>query len=328
MFKQRRSLLKSAAAGATLGLLPGVGALGQANYPSRPVRFVVPYPPGGGTDVIARIAQTRIAESLGQQVIIENRGGAGGSIGTDVVAKSAADGYTVLFTLSSHTINAAIYPKLPFNTERDFVAISQVASLPQILVAHPDYPVRNAQDVVKLARSKPGTVLYASVGNGTPGHLAGELMALTAGVQMTHVPYRGGGPAVADVLANQMSLLWVSIPAAAAQVKSGKLRPIAVSTLKRAAGFADVPTMAEQGFPGFEVDSWYAMFAPAKTPAPIIDRLHKAAVFACAQADVREKFMQQGAEAVGGSPADLERIVKAEIVKWAKLAKDAGIKAD
>jgi len=203
-----------------------------------------------------------------------------------------------------------------------------VASLPQILVAHPDYPVRNAQDVVKLARSKPGTVLYASVGNGTPGHLAGELMALTAGVQMTHVPYRGGGPAVADVLANQISLLWVSIPAAAAQVKSGKLRPIAVSTLKRAAGFADVPTMAEQGFPGFEVDSWYAMFAPAKTPAPIVDRLHKAAVFACAQADVREKFMQQGAEAVGGSPADLERIVKAEIVKWTKLAKDAGIKAD
>lgn len=207
MLKQRRSLMKSAAAGAALGLLPGVGAFGQASYPSRPVRFVVPYPPGGGTDVIARIAQTRIAESLGQQVIIENRGGAGGSIGTDVVAKSAADGYTVLFTLSSHTINAAIYPKLPFNTERDFVAISQVASLPQILVAHPDYPVRNAQDVVKLARSKPGTVLYASVGNGTPGHLAGELMALTAGVQMTHVPYRGGGPAVADVLANQISLL-------------------------------------------------------------------------------------------------------------------------
>jgi len=194
MFKQRRSLMKSAAVGTALGLLPGVGVFGQAGYPSRPVRFVVPYPPGGGTDVIARIAQTRIAESLGQQVIIENRGGAGGSIGSDVVAKSAADGYTVLFTLSSHTINAAIYPKLPFNTERDFVAISQVASLPQILVAHPDYPVRNAQDVVKLARSKPGTVLYASVGNGTPGHLAGELMALTAGVQMTHVPYRGGGP--------------------------------------------------------------------------------------------------------------------------------------
>lgn len=328
MSNQRRKILKSAVAGSALSMVPGAALMAQAGYPSRPIRFVVPYPPGGGTDVIARIAQPRIAENLGQQIIIDNRGGAGGSIGTDAVAKASPDGYTVLFTLSSHTINAALYAKLPFNTEKDFVAISQIASLPQILVAHPDYPVRNAQDVVKLAKAKPGTVMYASVGNGTPGHLAGEMMALISGTRMIHVPYRGGGPAVADTLANQISMLWVSIPAAANHVKSGKLRPIAVSTLKRAAGFPDVPTMAEQGFAGFEVDSWYAMFAPAKTPTAIVDRLHKAAVFACAQADVREKFMQQGAEAVGGTPENLEKIVKAEIIKYSKLAKDVGLKID
>jgi tripartite-type tricarboxylate transporter receptor subunit TctC len=315
---------------AALSTLPtGVAQAQSQAYPNRPVRVVVPFPPGGGTDIIARIVQPRMSEALGgQQLIIDNRGGAGGSIGTDVVAKAAPDGYTLLFTLSSHTINAAIFSKLSFNTEADFAPVSLVASLPQILVAHPDVAARTPQDVVAMARAKPGTVLYASVGNGTPGHLAGEMMALMGKVRMVHVPYRGGGPAVTDVLANQISFLWVSIPAAAAHVKSGKLRPIAVSTLKRAAGFPDVPTMAESGFPGFEVDSWYAMFAPAKTPPAIIDRLHKAAVFACAQADVREKFMQQGAEAVGGTPSELDRIVKAEIPKWTKLAREAGIKAD
>jgi tripartite-type tricarboxylate transporter receptor subunit TctC len=327
--ESRRRYLNAIGSAAVLSTMPVASLRAQAQgYPQRPVRVIVPFPPGGGTDVIARIAQPRIAEALGGQLIIDNRGGAGGSIGTDVVAKSPPDGYTLLFTLSSHTINAAIFSKLSFNTETDFAPVSLVASLPQILVAHPDVPVRTPQDVVALARAKPGTVLYASVGNGTPGHLAGEMMALAGNVRMVHVPYRGGGPAVTDVLANQIGLLWVSIPAAAAHVKSGKLRPIAVSTLKRAAGFPDVPTMAESGFPGFEVDSWYAMFAPAKTPPAIIDRLHKAAVFACAQADVREKFMQQGAEAVGSTPAELDRIVKAEIPKWTKLAREAGIKAD
>lgn len=328
--QHRRRLLHAVGSMAALSTLPaGVTQAQSQAYPNRPVRVVVPFPPGGGTDIIARIVQPRISEALGgQQLIIDNRGGAGGSIGTDVVAKAAPDGYTLLFTLSSHTINAAIFSKLSFNTETDFAPVSLVASLPQILVAHPDVPARTPQDVVAMARAKPGTVLYASVGNGTPGHLAGEMMALMGKVRMVHVPYRGGGPAVTDVLANQIGFLWVSIPAAAAHVKSGKLRPIAVSTLKRAAGFPDVPTMAESGFPGFEVDSWYAMFAPAKTPPAIIDRLHKAAVFACAQADVREKFMQQGAEAVGGTPAELDRIVKAEIPKWTKLAREAGIKAD
>ncbi len=322
----RRRVLQSAA---VFTALPGSLAFSQAGYPNRPIRMVVPYPPGGGTDVIARIIQPRLSEALGgTQVIIDNRGGAGGAIGTEAVARSAPDGYTVLFTLSSHTINAALFPKLSFNTENDFSPVSLVASLPQILVAHPDYPAKSAQDIVSLAKSKPDSVMYASVGNGTPGHLAGEMMALSAGVPMTHVPYRGGGPAITDVLAGQIGMLWVSIPAAAPYVKSGKLKAIAVSTSKRAAAFPNVPTMMESGFAGFEVDSWYAMFAPAKTPQPIIERLHKAVVFACAQADVREKFLQQGAEAVGSLPSDLERVVKAEIPKWKKLVREANIKPD
>lgn len=325
----RRRILQSATSAAALSTVPGAGLMAQSAYPNRPIRMVVPYPPGGGTDVIARIVQPRLIESLGgMQVVIDNRGGAGGAIGTEAVAKSAPDGYTVLFTLSSHTINAAMLPKLGFNTEYDFSPVSLVASLPQILVSNPDYPAKTPQEIVALAKSKPGSVMFASVGNGTPGHLAGEMMALNAGVQMIHVPYRGGGPAVTDVMAGQIGLLWVSIPAAAAFVKSGKLRAIAVSTTKRAAGFPNVPTMAESGFPGFEVDSWYAMFVPSRTPQPIIERLHKAAVFACAQADVKEKFLQQGAEAVGSTPAELDKIVKAEISKWRKLIKEANIKPD
>ena len=208
-----------------IGVALPAGALAQASaYPDKPVRFLVPYPPGGGTDVIARIVQERFQAALGQPILIENKGGAGGSVGTEVVAKAAPDGYTVLFTLSSHTINPAIYPKLPFDTVRDFEPIGTVASLPQILVAHPAVPANTLAELIALAKSKPGTLAYASVGNGSPGHLAGELFNLRAGVKLTHIPYRGGGPAVTDVMGGQVPVLWVSIPAAAQHVKNGKLR--------------------------------------------------------------------------------------------------------
>ena len=301
-------------------------ALAQGTYPDKPVRFVVPYPPGGGTDVIARIVQGKLQAQLGQTVVIENRGGGGGSLGTDVVAKAAADGYTVLFTLSSHTINPAIFPKLPFDTERDFESVGIVASLPQILVAHPSFEANTVQELIALAKKKP--LQFASVGNGSPSHLAGELLNLRTGLKITHIPYRGGGPAVTDVIGGQVPMLWVSIPAVAQFVKTGKLKALAVSTVKRSAAFPDVPTMQEAGVADFEVDSWYAMFVPAKTPKPVIERLNKALNAAVADAEIKEKLLAQGSEAVGGNPELLTRTVKSELGKWAKLAKDANIKAE
>ena len=324
--RNRRLALALLAGGSLAAAAP---AWAQApGYPDKPIRFVVPYPPGGGTDVIARIVQERLQAALGQPVVIENRGGAGGSVGTEVVAKSAPDGYTVLFTLSSHTINPAIYPKLNFDTVKDFEPVGTVASLPQILVAHPKVPANSLAELAALAKAKPAELSYASVGNGSPGHLAGEMFKLRAGVQMTHIPYRGGGPAVTDVMGGQVPLLWVSIPAAAQFVKTGKLKALAVSTLKRTPAFPDVPTVHESGYPDFEVDSWYAMFVPTKTPRPVIERLNRALNTVLAEPAIREKLLAQGADAVGGTPEALGRVVAAELPKWAKLAKDANIKAD
>lgn len=313
---------------ATTTLWAGMALAQSGSYPNKPIKFIVPYPPGGGTDVIARIVQEPLSSNLGQQVIIENRGGAGGSIGSEAAARSPADGYTVLFTLSSHTINPAIYPKLSFNTEKDFLPVVTIASLPQILVANPDFPAKNVKDVIDMAKAKPGTIAYASVGNGSPGHLAGAMMAGAANVKMTHIPYRGGGPAVTDVMGGQVPLLWVSIPAAANFVKAGKLKTLAVSTTKRSAVFPDVPTMIESGFKDFEVDSWYAMFVPANTPKAAVDRLNAAANKVLASPEVKEKLLNQGAEAVGGSSEALGRVVKAELIKWDKVVKENGIKAE
>ncbi len=314
---------------ATLFMLAApMAAQAQAAYPDKPIKFVVPYPPGGGTDVVARIVQQRLQAALGQPIVIDNKGGAGGSLGTDIVAKSAPDGYTVLFTLSSHTINPAIFPKLPFDTIKDFEPVGLVASLPQLLAANMAVPVRTVADVVAQAKAAPDKFSFASVGNGSPGHLAGELMVLRTGAPMAHIPYRGGSPAVTDVMGGQVPLLWVSIPAAAAQVKAGKLRALAVSTTKRSPAFPDVPTMQEAGVADFEVDSWYAMLVPAKTPRPIIDKLNKALNTVLAEPAIRAQLIEQGADAVGGTPEALGKVIAAEVPKWVKLAKDANIKAD
>jgi tripartite-type tricarboxylate transporter receptor subunit TctC len=322
--RTRRRLL---GAGAALASLPALG-MAQERYPARMLRFVVPYPPGGGTDVVARIVQPAMSQQLGQQILIENRGGAAGVIGTEQVAKAAPDGYTILFTLSSHTINPALYRKLGFDTERDLVPISLVASLPQILVANPAFPAATVREMIDMARAKPDALSYASVGIGSPGHIAGELTNLRTGVRMVHVPYKGGGPAVTDVIGGQVPLLWVSIPAAAQHVKSGKLKALAVSTTKRSAVFPDVPTMIEAGLADFEVDSWYAMFAPAGTPREAIATLQQAAESAVRLPDVKDKLLQQGAEGVGSSAEHLERVVKDELKKWAALVRDANIKAE
>ena len=324
----RRQALAIAAGLALAGLGASAAHAQAGSYPDKPIRFLVPYPPGGGTDVIARIVQASFQAALGQPIVIENRGGAGGSVGTDVVAKSAPDGYTVLFTLSSHTINPAIFPKLAYDTVKDFEPVGMVASLPQILAANPQLAVNNIAGLIAMAKAKPDGLSFASVGNGSPGHLAGELFQIRTGTKMTHIPYRGGGPAVTDVMAGQVPLLWVSIPAAVQFVKAGKLKALGVSTLKRSAALPDVPTLHEAGVADFEVDSWYAMFVPAKTPKAIIDKLNQALNTVLSDPVIREKLLAQGAEGVGGTPQALAKVVAAELPKWAKLVKDRGITAD
>jgi tripartite-type tricarboxylate transporter receptor subunit TctC len=306
------------------GLLSAWVASAQ-EWPTKPVRFIVPYPPGGGTDVISRIVQPRLSEALGQQVIIENRGGAGGALGTAEAAKAAPDGYTFLFTLSSHTINPLLY-KLSFDIERDFTPVTLVVSVPQLIAAYPGAHLANMNDVVAMARSQPGKLAFASVGNGTPSHIAGELLKLRTGIDITHVPYKGGGPAVADTLGGQVPLIMVTMPAAISHVRAGKLIPLAVTTARRNPGAPDIPTVAEAlKIPDYEVDSWYAIFAPAKTPAPIVSRMQKAVARVIELPDVKQKLLEQGGDTVGSTPEVLDKVVKSELVRWADLIRKANI---
>ena len=310
-----------------LGVLAAFAAPAQ-DWPAKPVHFIVPYPPGGGTDVIARIVQSRLAEQLGQQIVIENRGGAGGALGTEAAAKSAPDGYTFLFTLSSHTINPLLY-KLNYDVERDFSPVTLIVSVPQLIVAHPGSSLQSMRDVVAAAKAKPGSLPFASVGNGTPSHIAGELLMLMAGIDLIHVPYKGGGPAIADALGGQVPLAIVSMPAAISHVRAGKLRALAVTTLKRNPGAPDIPTVAEVlKMPDYEVDSWYALFAPAKTPAAFIAKMQKAVANTIQLPEVKQKLLEQGGDTVGSTPEELDRVVKAELRKWAELVRVAKIKLD
>ena len=310
-----------------LGLLVAVCAWGE-EWPVKPVRFIVPYPPGGGTDVIARIMQQPLSEALGHQVVIENRGGAGGALGTEAAAKAAPDGYTFLFTLSSHTINPLLY-KLNFDVEHDFAPVSLIVSVPQLIAAYPGAPLESMWDVVAMAKAQPGSLHFASVGNGTPSHIAGELLKLRTVIDIVHVPYKGGGPALADTLGGQVPLLIVSMPAAISHVRAGKLRALAVTTVKRSPGAPEIPTVAEAlKIPDYEVDSWYAMFAPAKTPNAIVMRMNKEIVHAIRLPAVRQKLLEQGGDPVGSTPEELDRVVKAELRKWSEVIRDAHIKVD
>lgn len=312
---------------AVLGLLAAFSTLAQ-EWPTKPVRFIVPYPPGGGTDVIARIVQSRLGDALGQQVIIENRGGAGGALGTGEAAHAAPDGYTFLFTLSSHTINPLLY-KLNYDTERDFAPVTLIVSVPQLIAAQPGSPIQSLQDVIKMSKEKPGSLNFASVGNGTPSHIAGELIKQKTGIDMVHIPYKGGGPAVADTLGGQVSFAIVTMPAAMSHVRAGKLKALAVTTAKRNPGAPDVPTVAEAlKIPDYEVDSWYALFAPAKTSPAIVAKMQKAIVQTIQLPDVKQRLLEQGGDTVGSSPEHLGQVVKKELAKWPAIIKAANIKVD
>jgi tripartite-type tricarboxylate transporter receptor subunit TctC len=312
-----------------LAVGPGVSGLaGAQEYPNRPIRFIVPYPPGGGTDVVARILNESLAIELRQPIVVENRGGAAGNVGTDIAAKAPADGYNVLFTLSSHTINPKLYDKLPFDVEKDFVPISLAALIPQILVVHPSVPASNVKELIALAKANPGKLNYASVGTGSPGHIAGELFKLRAGVDIVHVPYKGGGPAVIDTIGGQVQLLFVSMPAAWQHVKAGKLKAIAVTSAKRSVAAPDVPTVAESGIPDYVVDSWYGALAPAKTPPAAVARLNAAFAKVLENPQIRERLLAQGAEAAPSTPAEFDRVIRDELQKWEYVIRAANIKPE
>jgi tripartite-type tricarboxylate transporter receptor subunit TctC len=323
----KRRMSRVALLVAAVVLAAAMPALAQ-DYPNRPIRFIVPYPPGGGTDVVARIMSDALAADLGQPIIIDNRGGAAGNVGTDIAAKAPADGYNILFTLSSHTINPKLYDKLPFDVERDFVPISLAALIPQILVVHPSVPANNVQELIALAKANPGKLNYASVGTGSPGHIAGELFKIKTGVDIVHIPYKGGGPAVVDTIGGQVQLLFVSMPAAWQHVKAGKLKAIAVASAKRSVAAPDLPTIAESGVPDYAVESWYGALAPAKTPPAAVARLNAAFAKVLGNPQIKEKLLAQGAEAAPSTQAEMDRVIKEELEKWDLVIKTAKIKPD
>lgn len=308
--------------------LPLLAAAQAGDFPNKPIRLVVPFPPGGATDAAARLVAVKMSEHWGQPVVVDNRAGAGGNVGSDLVAKSAPDGYTLVMGVTgSHAINTSLYSKMPYDPVTDFVAISQVAVVPNVLVVHPSVPAHNLAELVALAKKEPGKLNYASLGNGTAAHLGMEMLKAEAGVDITHVPYKGSAPAVADLLAGQVQMMVDGLPSALPHVKAGKLRAIALTSLHRAPALPDLPTIAET-YPGFYADAWSGLFAPKGTPQPVVDKLSAEVQRILKLPDVREKLAGLGAEPVGSTQAEFSAHVKREIDKWAKVVKTSGAKVD
>jgi tripartite-type tricarboxylate transporter receptor subunit TctC len=299
------------------------------SYPNRAIRLVVPFPAAGTTDILARAAAQKLTEAFGQSVVVDNRPGAAGNIGSDLVAKSAPDGYTLLMgTVGTHAINPSLYSKMPYDHVKDFVPVVLVAGVPNVLVVNPTLPVNSVADLIKLAKDKPGQINFASSGSGTSIHLSGELFKTMAGVDITHIPYKGSSPALTDLMGGQVQIMFDNLPSALPQIKAGKLRAIAVTSLKRAPVLPDVPTISESGLPGFEASSWFGVLAPAGTPAPIVARINAEVNKWLQSAEAREKLLSQGAEAAGGSPEQFANHIRAESEKWAKVVKASGAKVD
>jgi tripartite-type tricarboxylate transporter receptor subunit TctC len=321
-----RSLLVAACAAWAVA---SSGAVAQGAYPERPVRIIVPFPPGGPADVLARIVGDKLGQSLGKPFIIENKAGAGGNIGMEQGARAAPDGYTLtLAPVGNLTVAPALYSKLPYDPAKDFAPITVLASVPNVLIVHPSVGVKSVAELVALAKAKPGSLNYASPGNGSIPHLAGELFKRTAGVDIVHIPFNGVAPATNAVLAGDVQMFFAQSSAALPQWRAGKVVALGVATPKRIAAAPDLPTIAEQGFPGFEATSWYALVAPAGTAPAIVDRLHGEIVKALREPDVREKIAGLGAEPVGNSPAEFAAMQRAETARWTRVAKEANIHAD
>ena len=303
-------------------------ALAQA-YPTKPVRLVVPFPPGGSTDIVARIVAQKLGERIGQPVLVENRGGAGGTIGTEAVAKAAPDGYTLGFaSTSTHAVAPAVYAKLPYDPVKDFAPISLVAVTPYLLVVNPKVEVKTLKEFVAYVKPRPGKFNYASAGTGSTTHLAMEMLKSSAGLFILHIPYNGNGPAGTAVIAGDVEFLFGSLPALLPHAKSGRVRPIAVGTPKRSPSLPDVPTVAESGFPGFDASLWLAVMAPAGTPAPVIDRLNKETVAVVKSPETAQALDKAGAEPVTSTPAELTKMVRDGVQKYAAAVKRAGVKLE
>jgi tripartite-type tricarboxylate transporter receptor subunit TctC len=304
------------------------GLTSSETYPNRPVRMIDPFPPGGGTWVIGRVVEEKLTETLGQPVVHDNRGGAGGAIGSELAARSPADGYTLaLATASTFAVNPSL-SKVPYDPIKDFAPVGQLGSIPLLLVTHPSLPVRTVGELLALAKTQKGAMNYASAGPGTLSHLAGELLKSTANVAITHVPYKGGGPALTDVMSNQVQLFFANVLSGLPFTKSGRLRAIAVTGSKRAQAAPDIPTVAESGLPRFTVSNWYGVVAPARTDPRIIAKLNQAINKALNAPDVREKLAALGADPVGGSPEQFGDHVRAELEKWGKVIKQSNIHAE
>ena len=326
----RRIALLGACTLAASGLLPAAAmAQPDANWPSKPIKWVVPFPPGGAMDVIARTLGEKAGRTLGQPFVIENRPGAGGNIGADAVAKSPADGYTIMITSIGMATNKALYPRLSYDPVKDFAPISLLAIVPNVLVVNTAKTTdKSVADVIAHAKRDPGKLTYASAGNGTSIHLAGEVFASMAGLNLLHVPYKGSGPAVTDMLGGQVDLMFDSITSARPHILSGKLRALGVTSAKRSATLPDVPTIAETGVPGYEVSPWFAVFAPAGTPAAIVNKINAALIDAMKQPDTVAKFETIGAEPIGTTPQQLATHLDKELARWGALIKERNIRMD
>ena len=324
----RRQLVSALIGAAAFGVA-ATPAIAADKYPSKPVTIIVPFSAGGTTDILARIVGVKLGETLGETVIIDNRPGAGGNIGAAMVAKAKPDGYTLLMgTVGTHAINQTLYPKLNFDPIKDFAPLTRVANLPNLLVVHPSVPAKNVQELIAYAKANPGKLNFGSSGNGSSIHLSGELFKNMTGIDMQHVPYKGSAPAVTDLLGGQISMMFDNMPSAIQHEKSGKLRPLAVTTAKRSPALPNVPTIAESGVKGYEATSWFGLLAPAGTPPAIINRLNADLVKILAMPDVKKQMAEQGAEAYSETPAAFAGFIKTETAKWAKVVKASGAVVD
>ena len=313
---------------AALALALTCGEAAAQKWPEKTVRIVTPFAPGGGTDVFARLLAQRLSESYGQQFIVENRPGAGSTLGTEYVAKSAPDGYTLLMTSASYSFNPGLYPKLRYDPIRDFAAVSQVVRVPHVIVVLPSFPAKNLQEFVKIAKARPGDVLYASSGAGSAMHLAGALFATVTGTKLTHVPYKGGAATVAAVMGGEATTAFNTLETVIGQLRAKRLRALAVSTRERAPTLPDVPTAMESGVKDYEAIGWFGLLAPAGTPQALIEQLSGEISKTMASPAMRERATQEGATPIGNTPAEFDRFLKTEIAKWTRIIRDAGIKLD
>ena len=311
-----------------LALAAGTAYAAESAYPNRPIRMVVPFAPGGGSDIIGRLVSLKLSEALGQPVVVDNRPGASANIGAAVVAHALADGHTLLLGNANFTINPGLFRKMPFDPVKDFTPVSLLANALNVLAVHPGVPAASVKELIAVAKAQPGKLNFASPGTGTSSHLGGELFRSMAGIDVATIHYKGAAPAITDLLGGHVSYTITSTLSVLPHVNSGKLRALGVTSLKRSSAMPDLPTIAEAGLPGYEVTNWYGVLTTARTPAPIVDRLNREIVRIVAMPDVREKFLAQGAEPETLSPAAFERFIRAEIAKWGKVIRDAKIQPE